>query len=233
MIEISDVKYSYIKGKPVLDGLSFSFDKELVVIYGGVGFGKSTLCKIIAREIKKFDGEIKINGVDIKRKRAKELNVSYITDDFMLNKNQTVRQNAAKSLVIKKIPKNEIPLMTERALIATGMEKLGDMKVKDLSDCDKFLTALSRSVAKRPDLIMLDDVFFGFDEKTRLSYYKKVEPIIKSLEFPVLFLTSDDFVAYSYDARTIVISYGKQKYDGLFSRSIYVNELNKSLISDK
>lgn len=224
MIEINDVKYSYIKGKPVLDGLSFLLGEGLTVLYGGNGFGKSTLCKIIAREIKRFDGDIKINGESIKNKTSKKLNVSYITDDLMLRRFDTVRKNAAEGLIVRNAPIEEITPRVEKALKICDMEKYGDIKVKELSDCDKFYTALARSLAKEPDIIMIDDVFIRFDEEKRLEYAKKTEKVIKSItSIPVLFVTSDDFIAKEYNARTVVMSYGKTSYDGAFSLSPYCN----------
>lgn len=224
MIEINDVKYSYIKGKPVLDGLSFLLGEGLTVLYGGNGFGKSTLCKIIAREIKRFDGDIKINGESIKNKTSKKLNVSYITDDLMLRRFDTVRKNAAEGLIVRNAPIEEITPRVEKALKICDMEKYRDIKVKELSDCDKFYTALARSLAKEPDIIMIDDVFIRFDEEKRLEYAKKTEKVIKSItSIPVLFVTSDDFIAKEYNARTVVMSYGKTSYDGAFSLSPYCN----------
>lgn len=223
MIEIENVSYSYIKGKPVLDGLSFSMDSGLTVLYGGKGFGKSTICKIIAREIKCFGGEIKINGDAIKGKRAKELNISYITDDLMLRNNQTVRKNAEEALIVRNTPLYRIAKKADDALSVCDMAKYGDVLVKELSDCEKFYTALARSLAKSPDLIMIDDPFIRFEEGKRLEYTKKTKEVIKSLSTPVLYVTSDDFVANELNERTVVLSYGKVAYDGIFSDSPYAN----------
>ncbi len=223
MIEIKRVNYSYIKGKPVLDGLSFCLENGLTVLYGGQGFGKSTLCKIIAREIKRFDGDILIDGESIKGKSAKKLNVSYITDDLMLRRNDTVRRNAAEALIVKNTPIEEIKTRVDSALAMCDMDKYGDVKVKELSDCDKFYTALARSLAKSPDIIMIDDVFLKFTEETRLKYAKKIEKVIKSIDVPILFVTSDGFIAKAYDERTIVLSYGSVSYDGIFSLSPYAS----------
>lgn len=221
MLEVKDVKYSYIKGKPVLDGLSFSTGDESVVLYGGLGFGKSTLCKIIAREIKKFDGDVLINGTSIKKKKAKELNVSYITEDFMLSKNQTVRRNAAEALIVKHTPIEKIPPLVDEALKICGLFEYGDVLAKRLSDCDMFFTALSRSLAKKPDLIIVDDVFSGKSKEEKLRLYGKILPVLSSLSYPVLFVTSEDYIAKAFDKRTLVLSYGKLAYDGLFSKSVY------------
>lgn len=223
MLEITQLKFQYIKGKPLIKGLSFNVnEKEKVAIYGALNSGKSTICQLIAKYEKGYEGSIKVCGKKVESTKIKHLNVLYIGEDLMLSGNQTALKNAKFGLKARKFPKKEIEQKALESLKFCGLEDLAFVKVKTLNDKQKFLLAFARGIARNPDLVLIDDVFFGKEGEKEL--YNSVKEVILKTPITTVLATSCVEALKDYNLRTLVLNYGEIGYDGQFANSIYAKE---------
>ena len=102
MVHMKDVRMVYQNTNAVaLDGISFSIeDGEFVFLVGPSGSGKTTIIKIITGEERITDGELDVNGFDMKKIRLRRLpklrrTLGVIFQDFRLIDKMTVYENVA------------------------------------------------------------------------------------------------------------------------------------------
>ena len=154
IIEINNLKKSYGK-KLVLDIPQMTFDKGVSVgIFGANGCGKSTLIKCII-SLLPYDGEILIDGVDIKSNPAPMSNVGVLIEDAALFNYMTGREN------IKYFCK-DVSKLEEYADILDVKDIL-DIKVRKYSLDMKQKIAILLACVKGSKVILLDEPFNGLD----------------------------------------------------------------------
>lgn len=169
MIEIKDLKKSY-GSQDVLKGVNLTIgDGELVAIIGRSGIGKSVLLKHIIGLLKPDSGSIIVNGRDITRLRAGDLDeirskFAYLFQGGALFDSLTAFQNVAFPLREKtKLGKVEI---RERVLKALSDVELDDISRKypaELSGGMKKRVALARALIMEPEVVLFDEPTTGLD----------------------------------------------------------------------
>ena len=83
MIEVRNLKKSY-KDKLVLDRINLTLENgKIYGLVGRNGVGKTTLMKILSNQICDYEGNVKINGVDIKNEKSFIDDIAIISDDFI------------------------------------------------------------------------------------------------------------------------------------------------------
>lgn len=154
--------------KKILDNIDLTIEKGAhVTITGPSGSGKSSLLRVLAGLVSYNQGSLLFQGQDLAnmdpvlyRRR-----VSYCFQQPVLF-GQTVRDNMAFPFEIR-----ELPFDAEKVLVALGRMNLGleflEKPVKELSGGEKQRVALVRNLLFEPEVLLLDEVSSGLDEKTK------------------------------------------------------------------
>ena len=171
-IEARDLSFSYPDASlKVLKDINFHVKKgETLGIIGGTGSGKSTLLRLLLQFYEPGDGELFINGIDIKSLKNFELReeISYVPqENFFFSKTVAenlsyARENAEKEIMLESI-KN-----------ADAIEFLGDDPLnkeiarggKNLSGGQRQRLAIARALTRDASLYLFDDSFSALDYKT-------------------------------------------------------------------
>ncbi|MDE7285864.1 MAG: ATP-binding cassette domain-containing protein, partial [Lachnospiraceae bacterium] len=101
MITLTNVSKAYATGAPALNGVDLHINKgEFVFIVGDSGSGKSTMIKLLLRELVPTSGEINVMGYDLVRIRHRKIpkfrrNLGIVFQDFRLLKDRNVYENVA------------------------------------------------------------------------------------------------------------------------------------------
>ena len=101
MVHLSDVSMTYKAGTHAADHLSMDIqDGEFVFLVGQSGSGKTTIIKLLTGEVRADEGEIEVNGFDLRTIRRRNLpalrrTLGVIFQDFRLISNKTVYENVA------------------------------------------------------------------------------------------------------------------------------------------
>ncbi|MEN8098479.1 MAG: ATP-binding cassette domain-containing protein [Chloroflexota bacterium] len=177
MIKTSDLCFSYPSGVAVFDRFSWSVSAgEAWTVIGPSGCGKSTLLLLIAGLLRPDDGSLLINGMQLERPRPR---TGLVLQEYGLLPWSTVWENAALGLLIrgyyghdgKHTPADE-DLTQAKSRVDHWLERLNIDHVKDrfphqISGGQRQRTAIARTLALHPDLILMDEPFGALDALTR------------------------------------------------------------------
>ena len=201
LLEIKDLtKIYHTKNGEIkaIDNISFNlYEKEFLCIVGSSGCGKSTLLNILANLDEKSDGQIKKN---------KNLKIGYMLQEDALFPWLTILENATLGLEIKKIKTKENIEYVKELLTKYGLKDFLYKYPSQLSGGMRQRVALIRTLAIKPDILLLDEPFSALDYVSRLMVSEDVKKIIKAEEKTVIMITHDLAEAISLADRIIVLS---------------------------
>ncbi len=196
---LSKVYYS-LKGEiKAIDNFSLDIDNgEYISIIGSSGCGKSTILNILSSLDKDYEGNIIFNNNDIK--------VGYMLQDDSLFDWLTVYENAIIGLKIKHLLTSNNIKYVKDLLIKYGLKDFMNKYPKSLSGGMRQRVALIRTLAIKPDILLLDEPFSALDYQTRLKVSDDVYKIIKEENKTVIMVTHDIAEAISLSDKVIILS---------------------------
>ena len=169
-LEACGVSYSYhsLEGEtPALFDISFSVTTgEFLAIVGPSGCGKSTLLSLLSGLLEPEEGTVLIDGIPIRDSSA---SIGYMFQKDHLFEWRTIYGNVSLGLEIqKKLDAKSRALLTEM-LKDYGLSGFEAARPSELSGGMRQRAALIRTLALKPDLLLLDEPFSALDYQTRLS----------------------------------------------------------------
>ncbi|ASJ09681.1 ABC transporter [Thermococcus siculi] len=217
-IEFRDVYLTYHTGKTVLRGLNLKIlPGERVLITGPPGSGKSTLLKLIARFYEPEEGEVLIDGIDVRKVKTSNLRkiVAYVPQEpFIFNRSlgeniALAKPDASMEEIIRaaKIAK----IHDFIALLPDGYDTVVGEKGVTLSGGQRQRIALARALLLEPKIILLDDPVSNLDAETER---KLVEDLEEILEGKTAVIVSQRLSMAKLTDRVIVMSDGRVVEDG-------------------
>ena len=179
-----------------LKNISFSVNEgEYISIIGPSGCGKSTLLSIIAGLENKTSGTTYING-----------KIGYMLQKDNLLEWRTVLNNVFLGLEIQKSNTTENKKYVIELLKKYGLYEFKDKYPNQLSGGMSQRVALIRTLAIRPNILLLDEAFSALDYQTRLMVTEDIYKILKQENITAIMVTHDISEAISMSDRVIVLS---------------------------
>ena len=188
-----------------IKNFSYKFENgEFVTLLGPSGCGKSTLLSIIAGLESPSSGNVLLNGIDITNKRS---NIGYMLQKDYLLEWRTILKNVILGLEIKKELTNENVEYAKKLLETYGLSDFIDKYPSQLSGGMKQRVALIRTLATKPEILLLDEAFSALDYQNSLDVSTDVYRIIKSENKSTIMVTHDIPEAISMSDKIIVLSH--------------------------
>ncbi|MDK0576996.1 ABC transporter ATP-binding protein [Clostridium perfringens] len=198
-----------------IDNINFKVDKgEFVGIMGPSGSGKTTLLNCISTIDNVTTGSIVINGKDITKLKAKELEkfrrdeLGFIFQDFNLLDTLTAYENIALALTIQGKKPKDIYSLIKKVAKSLGIDGILNKFPYQISGGQKQRVASARAIVTNPSLILADEPTGALDSKSARMLLDSFESLNKDLEATILMVTHDAFTA-SYAHRILFIKDGK------------------------
>lgn len=211
MLTVQNVSFAYTT-QPVLKNISFTIEKgQHIALIGASGCGKSTLLKIIYGLLHVQEGELywgskKLSGPLFNLVPGEE-NMKYLSQGFELQSYRSVAENIGQYLsnFEQKLKQSRV----EELLEIVEMADFADTKVENLSGGQKQRVALAKALAKRPELLLLDEPFGNIDNFRRNSLRRNLFRYLKRNKITSITATHDKTDILSYTDQTIVIQKGE------------------------
>ncbi len=202
ILEIKNLKKNYntLDGEiEAIKDISFEVcDGEILGIVGSSGCGKSTLLSIITNLEKKTCGEICFN--------CNKNKIGYMLQSDALFPWLTILENALLGLKIKNELTEENIEYTKKLLETYGLKEFIGKYPNSLSGGMKQRVALIRTLATKPEILLLDEPFSALDFQTRLSVSEDVYKIIKNEKITTIIISHDIGEVVSLCNRVIVFT---------------------------
>ncbi len=190
ILRLDHVSFSYYSNLgevKVLNDINFTVEKgAFAALVGPSGCGKSTILSLIAGLLKPVGGFITSYSEDFNAPR-----VGYMLQHDHLLEWRSVYQNITLGLEIQKKKTKENLELVDELLDKYHLSNVKNQKPSALSGGMRQRIALIRTLALRPDLLLLDEPFSALDYQTRLNVSKDVHDIIKSEEKTAILVTHD------------------------------------------
>ena len=181
-----------------LDSISFDVsDKEFISIVGPSGCGKSTILSILAGLEEKSNGEISF---------SKDYTIGYMLQNDSLFEWRTVLENCLLGLEVTKKLTKENKDYVIYLLKTYGLGEFMDEYPSRLSGGMRQRVALIRTLATKPDILLLDEAMSALDYQSRLAISDDIYKIIKKEGKTAIMVTHDIAEAISMSDRIIVLS---------------------------
>ena len=199
-----------------LDGIDLDIYKdEFVSIVGPSGCGKSTILSILAGLIDKTDGDIIIDD---------NISIGYMLQTDSLFPWRTILDNCLIGLEVNGLKNEENILYVISLLKKYGLGDFLDKYPDNLSGGMKQRVALIRTLALKPDILLLDEPMSALDYQSRLSISDDIYKIIKNEKKTAIMVTHDIAEAVSMSDRVIVLT----KRPGVIKSIYEINLENRS-----
>ncbi|MFZ9669875.1 MAG: cell division ATP-binding protein FtsE, partial [Solirubrobacterales bacterium] len=175
MIELRDVSKVYANGHLALDRVSLAIDRgDFVFLVGPTGCGKSTLIKLLIRELLPTEGTVSIAGRDIGGLPEKKIpmlrrNIGTVFQDFRLLPSRTVYDNVAYALQVIGASRSDIRQKVPEALRLVGLSTKLHNYPDELSGGEQQRVSVARAFVNHPPLLLADEPSGNLDPVTSVG----------------------------------------------------------------
>jgi putrescine transport system ATP-binding protein len=209
-LEIRDVVKDFGGGSLAVNHVTLDIHKgEIFALLGSSGCGKTTLLRMLAGFEVPTQGTIVLDGQDLAGLPPYLRPINMMFQSYALFPHLTVWENVAFGLKREGMPKDEIAQRVEAMLKLVQLQKYGKRKPHQLSGGQQQRVALARSLAKRPQLMLLDEPLGALDKKLREETQIELVNIIHEVGVTCVMVTHDQEEAMTMATRIAVMSEGK------------------------
>lgn len=207
IVEIHNLcmKYQSLNGEiNAIENIDLSVaDGEFISIVGPSGCGKSTLLSLISGLIAPTTGEILING---KKINGTSEEVGYMLQKDYLFDWRTIQENVMLGLEIRNRMTSENREYVNELLNTYGLYEFRSKYPNQMSGGMRQRAALIRTLAVKPQILLLDEAFSALDYQTRLAVTEDIYSIIKKENKTAILVTHDIAESISMADRVVVLS---------------------------
>jgi cell division transport system ATP-binding protein len=186
IIELRDVTKVYSGGHMALDRVSLAIDRgEFAFLVGPTGCGKSTLIKMLIRELAATEGAVRIAGRDIGALPEKKIpqlrrNIGTVFQDFKLLPDRTVYDNVAYALQVIGASRAEIRTQVPETLRLVGLSTKLHSYPDQLSGGEQQRVSIARAFVNHPPLLLADEPSGNLDPVTSIGVMQLLYRINKT-----------------------------------------------------
>jgi putrescine transport system ATP-binding protein len=209
---------------------------EFFALLGPSGCGKTTLLRMLAGFETPDEGRILLDGKDIAQVLPHQRPVNMMFQNYALFPHLSVRDNIAFGLKRAGMPRAKIDTRVAEMVALVKLEGLEKRKPDQLSGGQKQRVALARSLARRPQVLLLDEPLAALDKKLRESTQLELMELQRRLGMTFIIVTHDQEEAMTVASRIGVMDAGRleqvatprELYEAPASRWIaeFVGEIN-------
>ena len=216
-------------GWTALDALDLGIGKgELFVLLGGSGSGKTTLLRTLAGFIAPAAGRITLGGRDITALPPHRRPVNTMFQSYALFPHMSVAANVGFGLRRQGMGSADVARRVAELLALLRMEGFADRRPEALSGGQRQRVALARSLAPRPELLLLDEPLSALDRGLREATRAELVRVQRQLGTTFVLVTHDQEEALSMATRIGLLEGGRLAQVGT-PTEIYERPVSRSV----
>ena len=226
VIEFRNVSKKYEGGDIGLDGATFSIGRgEFVFLVGHSGSGKSTVMKLLLKEIAQTSGTIRVAGHDLSDIEGRKVphyrrNIGAVFQDYKLLPTRTVYDNVAYALQVTGGTRKDIRAKVPDILRLTGLSTKLHNRPDQLSGGEQQRVSVARAFVNHPPLLLADEPTGNLDPETSIGIMQLLYRINRTGS-TVVVATHDHHLVDRMKRRVIELQNGKVIRDvpeGMYKR---------------
>jgi len=214
IVALRDATVVYPDGHVALERINLEINKgEFAFVVGPTGCGKSTLIKMLIREVEPASGGVFIAGRDINRMPIQKVpllrrRVGTVFQDFKLLPNRTVYDNVAYALQVIGEPRSQIRRKVPEILRLVGLQAKIHNYPDELSGGEQQRVAIARAFVNHPPLLLADEPTGNLDPETSIGIMQLLYRINRT-GTTVLVVTHDREMVDKMRRRVIALEEGR------------------------
>jgi cell division transport system ATP-binding protein len=163
MISLRGVTLTYPNGVRALDAVDLEVAKgSFVFLVGHSGTGKSSLLKLLYREMRPTAGEVTVDNIRVDKLRRSKVpalrrNIGVVFQDFKLLTHKTVWENVAFALQVTGANTKDVKRQVPRSLDLVGLSHKSRMLPSELSGGEQQRAAIARALVNNPKILLCDE----------------------------------------------------------------------------
>lgn len=217
MIVFEKVSKTFSSGSFTLNDVSFEVgDGEFVFLVGPSGAGKTTILRLIIRDLLPTNGSIIVNEFDITDKNFNQTpllrqNIGMVFQDFKVLFDKNVFENIAFSLQVMELPFKKIKEEVNQALEFVGLLEKKYFFPIQLSMGELQRVAIARAILGNRKIILADEPTGNLDVKTSWEIMRLFKKL--SNKKTIIITTHNHEIVNSFQKRVILLKNGKLMKD--------------------
>ncbi len=218
MVELKNVSVTYSSGVDALNNVSLKInDGDFAFVVGSSGAGKSTMIKLLLKEIDATSGVVTVNGYNLSKLKKRKIpefrrTLGFVFQDFRLIPSMTVYENIAFVLRVIDAPIKYIRKRVPYVISLVGLHAKTNSYPDELSGGEKQRVAIARALVNDPQLIIADEPTGNIDPE--LSY--EIVDLLKGINdqgTTILMVTHEHDLVRHFGGRIINITDGEIVFD--------------------
>ncbi|MCX7758076.1 MAG: ATP-binding cassette domain-containing protein [bacterium] len=213
MLEFKNVSYIYPKGYRALTNINLFIDKgEFVFLVGPVGAGKTTILKLIYREITPTVGKIFFENQDLSLLSHHQVpyyrrRLGIVFQDFKLLNYKTVWHNISYPLEVTLVPMKEIIKKVFGVLKLVGLMDKRNFYPDELSGGEQQQVAIARAIVNNPSIFIADEPTGNLDFRSTQKIMEIIDEINK-MGTTVIMSTHNIDIVNKFNKRVVYVQNG-------------------------
>jgi len=214
MIQLTNVSKKFGTGLFGLSGVNLKIDKgEFVFLVGPTGSGKTTIFRLIIRDLLPTEGEIFVDDLDIVNLPKKKItslrkNIGVVFQDLKLLADRTIFENVILPLEVTGVKTEEAKVKAQQVLEQVGLKEHVDKFPIQLSGGEMQRVAIARALVLSPQILLADEPTGNLDAATSWEIVKLLVDI-NGKGTTILMATHNADVVKSLSKRVIELDKGK------------------------
>ena len=214
MIKLDKVSKKFGTGIFGLTDVSFEVNKgEFVFLVGSTGSGKTTILRILIRDILPTEGSVIVDDWDIVNLPKDKIShlrkkIGFVFQDLKLLVDRTIFENVVLPLEVSGTKTEEAAKLVDDILEQVGLKEHRDKFPIQLSGGELQRVAIARALVNEPVMILADEATGNLDTRTSYEIMSLLQELNQAQKKTIVFVTHEPDIA-AFSNRTITLKDGK------------------------